>query len=116
KQANGLSSGLIRVGQVLNIPGGGVAAQPQAVAEVAPAATARAAEPAVARAESLPQYTPPAKKTDELINEARADVPDATGVGKMRWPARGRVISEFGKTVSGRRNDGVDIAVPAGTS
>jgi murein DD-endopeptidase MepM/ murein hydrolase activator NlpD len=33
----------------------------------------------------------------------------------MRWPAKGRVIGEFGKSVNGRRNDGVDIAVPSGT-
>jgi murein DD-endopeptidase MepM/ murein hydrolase activator NlpD len=33
----------------------------------------------------------------------------------MRWPVRGRVISGFGGGGGGKANDGVDIAVPAGT-
>ncbi|MBE0693674.1 MAG: M23 family metallopeptidase, partial [Aquamicrobium sp.] len=34
---------------------------------------------------------------------------------KMRWPVRGRVISGFGGASGGKANDGIDIAVPAGT-
>ena len=37
-----------------------------------------------------------------------------TGIGKMRWPVRGRVISNYGSG-SGKSNDGIDIAVPEGT-
>src|SRR6185312_15667379 len=50
---------------------------------------------------------------DADVDTASA-APDATGVGKMRWPVRGRVITGFGKG-SGRSNDGIDIAVPEGT-
>lgn len=119
KEANGLSSGLIRVGQVLAIPGAGKSSEPaDRTASMATgdngAGTATAAA-AKAQSEPLPQYTPPARKADDVIIEAKAEAPDATGVGKMRWPARGRIISEFGKTYSGRRNDGIDIALPSGT-
>jgi murein DD-endopeptidase MepM/ murein hydrolase activator NlpD len=31
------------------------------------------------------------------------------------WPARGRVISNFGSTQNGERNDGINIAMPEGT-
>ncbi|MBV9330882.1 MAG: M23 family metallopeptidase [Alphaproteobacteria bacterium] len=31
------------------------------------------------------------------------------------WPLRGRIISGFGSRTSGERNDGINIAVPAGT-
>jgi murein DD-endopeptidase MepM/ murein hydrolase activator NlpD len=34
---------------------------------------------------------------------------------KFRWPVKGKVISEFGKRSDGTHNDGVNIAVPAGT-
>ena len=34
----------------------------------------------------------------------------------FRWPVRGRVISGFGKKASGERNDGINLAVPEGTS
>lgn len=34
---------------------------------------------------------------------------------KFRWPARGRVISEFNHTGNGVKNDGVNIALPLGT-
>ena len=35
---------------------------------------------------------------------------------EFRWPVRGRIISSFGKKPSGERNDGIDLAVPEGTS
>ena len=34
----------------------------------------------------------------------------------MRWPVRGKVISDFGKKPSGLKNEGINIAVPEGTS
>ena len=41
-------------------------------------------------------------------------MPDATGIGRMRWPVRGRVISAYGSG-GGKKNDGIDISVPEGT-
>ncbi len=34
----------------------------------------------------------------------------------FRWPVRGRVIEEFGANANGNRNDGINLAVPEGTS
>jgi murein DD-endopeptidase MepM/ murein hydrolase activator NlpD len=34
----------------------------------------------------------------------------------FRWPVRGRIISGFGKKPNGERNDGINLAVPEGTS
>ena len=52
-----------------------------------------------------------AKRTD-VLNDA---APTTASGGKIRWPARGRMISGFGKLPDGRHNDGINIAVPLGT-
>ncbi|TPN88541.1 LysM peptidoglycan-binding domain-containing protein [Mesorhizobium sp. CU2] len=117
KQANGMKDGLLKIGQTLKVPAGGTvqvaAAKPAAPAKPAidPVTTATT-PPAAKTTETLASYTPP-KKDAKVIQQAEDDdavAPDATGIGKMRWPVRGRVISSFG---SGK--DGVDIAVPEGT-
>ena len=46
---------------------------------------------------------------------AGASPSPATKTGKLRWPVRGRVVQGFGPRSDGSHNDGVDIAVPAGT-
>lgn len=47
---------------------------------------------------------------DEAVDEASAD-------GKsFRWPVRGRIISGFGTKPNGEKNDGINLAVPEGTS
>lgn len=120
KKANGLSNGLIRVGKVLRIPGADETIVADAAAGVDPIVTGTAG-PAVGKSRKtnrLPQYTPPAKKTGDVIKEAKAtvaDTPDDSGIGKMRWPARGRVIAAYGSVDGGRKNDGIDIALPSGT-
>jgi murein DD-endopeptidase MepM/ murein hydrolase activator NlpD len=121
KEANGLSDGLIRIGQTLKIPGAGgstkvASAAPTTDAVVTnatkPVQAAPAAKPA-AQGEKVAAYTPP-KKTEKVIQQADETAPDATGIGRMRWPVRGRVISQYGKG-SGKSNDGIDISVPEGT-
>ncbi|CDX58664.1 Peptidase M23 [Mesorhizobium plurifarium] len=117
KQANGMQDGLLKIGQTLKVPAGGtvVAAAKPAAAKPAvdPVTTATTQPPAkTTPSQTLASYTPP-KKDAKVIQQAEDDdavAPDATGIGKMRWPVRGRVISGFG---SGK--DGVDIAVPEGT-
>ncbi|TGP26276.1 MULTISPECIES: LysM peptidoglycan-binding domain-containing M23 family metallopeptidase [unclassified Mesorhizobium] len=117
KQANGMKDGLLKIGQTLKVPAGGTvaaAAKPAATkSAVDPVTTATTQPPAkTTPSETLASYTPP-KKDAKVIQQAEDDdavAPDATGIGKMRWPVRGRVISGFG---SGK--DGVDIAVPEGT-
>jgi murein DD-endopeptidase MepM/ murein hydrolase activator NlpD len=65
-----------------------------AVAEVPAAATVRLAAPVTA--------PPPAETAPN-------------GAPGFRWPARGRVINNYGARVNGATNDGIDLAVPEGT-
>lgn len=51
---------------------------------------------------AAPVATPPG---DAALNGAPA----------FRWPARGRIINNYGVRVNGSTNDGIDLAVPEGT-
>jgi murein DD-endopeptidase MepM/ murein hydrolase activator NlpD len=42
--------------------------------------------------------------------------PDPMSGNSFRWPVQGRIISEFGTKPDGGHNDGIDLAVPQGTS
>jgi murein DD-endopeptidase MepM/ murein hydrolase activator NlpD len=114
KQANGLKDGLVRIGQTLKVPAGSGQVDPTVTGAAGPTGKADSGEVA--------GYTPPKPAADAkpqtTIDDADVDTasaaPDSTGIGKMRWPVRGRVISGFHKG-SGRSNDGIDIAVPEGT-
>lgn len=122
KAANGLSNGFIRVGQVLTIPTSGsaqIASAAPAKVDSFPTGTTGQSNARQVEAKTEPAaYTPPAKK-ERLVEQAAlnpsAAAPDATGIGRMRWPVRGRVISGFGGSGGGKNNDGIDIAVPEGT-
>lgn len=35
---------------------------------------------------------------------------------RFRWPVRGRILSKFGPKPNGKHNDGINVAVPKGTS
>jgi murein DD-endopeptidase MepM/ murein hydrolase activator NlpD len=52
---------------------------------------------------------PPPRQTVE-----QASLPPPAAHGAFTWPARGRVISEFGSATDGQRNDGINIAVSEG--
>ncbi len=41
-------------------------------------------------------------------------LPPISGAPAFAWPVSGRVISDFGATASGGRNDGINIAAPLG--
>jgi murein DD-endopeptidase MepM/ murein hydrolase activator NlpD len=116
KQANGLNDGLLKIGQTLKLPAAG---EKMAVAPAVDPIITGAAGPAKKAVDSgeIAGYTPP-KKAEKTVEDADVDTasvaPDSTGIGKMRWPVRGRVVSSYGKG-SGRSNDGIDIAVPEGT-
>ncbi len=117
KRANGLSSGLIKVGQRLRIPAAGETIIAKVPDGVDPIITGTAGSKATknSKNKNLAKYTPPKKAGDVIRAAKNTDTPDDTGIGKMRWPARGRVIAGYGSVEAGRRNDGIDIALPAGT-
>ncbi|WPZ13312.1 peptidoglycan DD-metalloendopeptidase family protein [Nitratireductor rhodophyticola] len=120
KAANGLSDGYLRVGQTLAIPSGNVS-QPTRVANASSGVdrtttSATTREPAPVVKTSAPQATSSTQtQVAAVATQSRDVAPDSTGIGKLRWPVRGRIVSDFGSTSGSARNDGIDIAVPAGT-
>ena len=47
------------------------------------------------------------------VDVSHAEVPAGPS---FRWPARGRVINNYGARVNGSTNDGIDLSVPEGTA
>lgn len=112
----------LRIGQRLRIPGDGAN-----VAQVSPAR----GQPETARpVRHIANGATPASNSDrtasidrqETAAPARKPVagklpdPSPRTASKFRWPVKGRIISRFGSKPNGARNDGINIAVPVGTS
>jgi murein DD-endopeptidase MepM/ murein hydrolase activator NlpD len=61
---------------------------------------------------------------EEEVTRADADAEDEESetaqaeeaANNFRWPVKGRIISKYGSKPSGTRNEGINIAVPEGTS
>ena len=51
-----------------------------------------------------------------VANGGDLPTPDPMSGNSFRWPVKGRVIAEFGARPDGGHNDGIDVAVPQGTS
>jgi murein DD-endopeptidase MepM/ murein hydrolase activator NlpD len=134
KAANNIDKGGIRIGQTLKIPHGGtlpadqiktasITPQKPAVQKPAAKATPVAAAPATANPQPTavkadPGPAPVATQTvgdAEKKSDVATEAPEATGIGKYRWPVRGAVVAAYGANVDGNRNDGIDISVPEGT-
>ncbi|MBN8919941.1 MAG: M23 family metallopeptidase [Rhizobiales bacterium] len=101
----------------LAVPKAAATPKPAPVHAAAPVPPpARAAAPtkvASAPVETARIATPAAKAADEET----ASRPSATGASSsFRWPVRGRVIAGFGAKPNGQQNDGINLAVPEGTS
>jgi murein DD-endopeptidase MepM/ murein hydrolase activator NlpD len=143
---NGLASAdQIRSGQTLKLPAGATAGSTTALAPAAPKVKPQAtqiastepmiklASPAAAAAGSpvasaSPPEVPPAPSLPvesgtlapttvaaAAVIDETADPPSTDGTS-FRWPVRGRIISGFGAKPNGERNDGINLAVPEGTS
>jgi murein DD-endopeptidase MepM/ murein hydrolase activator NlpD len=77
--------------------------------------------PATARADQEPAQVPAnttqtTPTTDSVEQAAVEPEMPARTSSRFRWPVRGRIISEFGTKPDGSRNDGINLAVPEGTS
>ncbi len=62
----------------------------------------------------------PALDLDEEVPIAKpvlqqTEVDSAPTMGSMRWPVKGKIISEYGAKPNGLKNEGINIAVPEGT-
>lgn len=127
--ANGLPhDAQLAAGQKVKIPAGSAAGAAPAVAKATPPA-APASEPEDVAA--APQPVPEAEQAAaageagaEAAAEtaAKAETKEITeqapveGLAGMRWPVRGKIISGFGPKANGLKNEGINIAVPEGTS
>ncbi|WP_111561386.1 peptidoglycan DD-metalloendopeptidase family protein [Rhizobium sp.] len=123
KAANNLTAGSIRIGQELNIPNGSGSADTMKTASIQPKAEPKPAAqpvsaPETAAAQPATYKAPVATESvsDAAKKEVASAAPEATGIGKYRWPVRGAVIAAYGANVNGSRNDGIDISVPQGTA
>ncbi len=57
-----------------------------------------------------------AEAKPKLKEPAMAEAPTSPAGLNMRWPLKGKVISGFGNKPGGLKNEGINIAVPEGTS
>ncbi|MBC7280761.1 peptidoglycan DD-metalloendopeptidase family protein [Hoeflea sp.] len=112
KSANNLTGSNIRIGLSLVIPAAGT--------ESVDRSTTTASVNAAAASDAPKPYTPPVSAAGDSVaaktnSDTASIAPASTGIDKFRWPARGQVITGFAKTENGKRNDGIDISLPAGT-
>ncbi|GAB5376948.1 MAG: LysM peptidoglycan-binding domain-containing M23 family metallopeptidase [Acuticoccus sp.] len=126
---NGLpANGSVMVGQTLRIPAPAGAApattaQPALATNTQPANTLNTApaqgyQPATAVANTPAQAAPTQPVQSAALQPTQPpavtqnSAPAASG---FRWPVQGRILTGFGKQADGARNDGINLAVPAGT-
>lgn len=81
------------------------------------AGTVSAQEPTV----SIPDFPDTPAKTAAATSAAATQMaavtpatPASTGNGQFGWPVQGKITSKYGATADGLRNDGINIAAPAG--
>lgn len=109
---------ILRIDQRLKLPNAARAQTPQQVDIAARAAAfnldiddiATGSQPALAenRAPAAASAAPRGAVTTAIA-------PPAAFSGRFRWPLDGRVIAKFGPLAPGKVNDGINIAVAAGT-
>lgn len=113
--ANGLEEPFVlRLGQRLLIPD----TRPMSIAERAAAFSldiddiVTGGEPALAE-NARPAR--PAATAARILPPSAAVAEPRTLRGAFAWPVKGTVVKRFGAGASGERNDGIKIAIPAGT-
>ena len=112
----------LNVGQSLRMPGGtakSIVSKVPAVEE--PDQIASDEEP-IETDDTEQSFTlkKPAQDLDEEVPVAKpvlqqTEVDSAPTMGSMRWPVKGKIISEYGAKPNGLKNEGINIAVPEGT-
>lgn len=76
--------------------------------------SASGAEPNV----SIPDFPDATSKPSAAGTQVAAVTPSApiaTGNGQFGWPVQGKIISKYGATADGLRNDGINISAPSGS-
>lgn len=84
---------------------------PNAAQSHSPSPTA--ASPEVTGGATAKSDTTPGSQVASMV---QLPTPDPMSGNSFRWPVQGRIISVFGTKPDGGHNDGIDVAVPQGTS
>ncbi len=77
---------------------------------------AAAAQPSVAASPEVTGPAAPSGQSTQVASVDRLPNPEPMSDTSFRWPVQGRIVSTFGTKPDGGHNDGIDVAVPAGTS
>jgi murein DD-endopeptidase MepM/ murein hydrolase activator NlpD len=93
-----------------------VATADEPVATIAVARTQDAKIPEAPAMPSVPVQRQAPSFDDATAAVDQASEPPSTNGTTFRWPVRGRIISGFGTKPNGEKNDGINLAVPEGTS
>ena len=114
--ANGITDiGNVKLGQTLQIPGDGVSQTPVQVASIERKVSIKKSRLENSRKAAI-------KKIPKSVNEKKIKLDkkivrtNTSGKNRFMWPVDGKILSQFGRQKSGTMNDGVNLAVPAGTS
>jgi len=126
KKNNNMQTDMVKIGQKLVIPGNRAQTQLAVTAPAVPVARPvekKSVKVAVVPAKSAASAVtakadhPSVVQNEDVgkIENAGLTPPAVTRIG-MRWPVRGRILSNFGQHEGASTNDGMDIMVPEGTS
>jgi murein DD-endopeptidase MepM/ murein hydrolase activator NlpD len=125
---NDLKPPRLKVGEVLYLPKGGKAPAPAAVAAKKSAApdvrvvkTTTISPPDKPKPKPAPEAAseddePVGGQNRQVASNQQLPAPEPMSGNSFRWPVQGRIISEFGTKPDGGHNDGINVAVPLGTS
>jgi murein DD-endopeptidase MepM/ murein hydrolase activator NlpD len=99
-------------------PGTSLAEEESQQAAKGNGATKKDAPPAAPVAASNETTGPntPAPSAPHVATNEQLPAPDPMSGNSFRWPVKGRIVSGFGTKPDGGHNDGIDLAVPQGTS
>lgn len=113
QRANGITDPTkVWAGTVLNVPGSREPATgPMPPADGPPRLTHT--PPRIINAAPEPERKIASRS--DITSDVERPAPETTA-GKFAWPVRGKVIAGFGRRPDGTHNDGVNVAVPQGTS
>lgn len=115
------ADGTVRLGETLKLPGSATTEAPYQVAAVDPKTTSGTLSDTVntaltpASAANAPKAAAPAKTAAPAAADPQPASTKSTTGTEFRWPVRGQLVAGFGKQADGARNDGINLAVPAGT-
>jgi murein DD-endopeptidase MepM/ murein hydrolase activator NlpD len=87
-------------------------------AKAAKAASATPPKPAapIAASDEITGGKGSAGQNAQVASVDRLPQPEPMSGNSFRWPVQGRIVSAFGTKPDGGHNDGIDVAVPIGTS